>query len=197
MSNNDLIEPRRDYAAQTLRRAELTQNPTEQFKLWLQQARDAQLIDATAMVLATADSAGQPHARIVLLKQVDDAGFVWFTYKDSDKGQQIAANPQASILFYWRELERQVRVEGSVTDIANTSADDYFYSRPEGSRFSAAVSLQSAPVHDRSVLEQGVAALHSQHPDDYSPTAVSGRCRSPAHRSSRLTMVLWVTGLVT
>ncbi len=169
MSQDDLIEARRDYTADTLRRADLASNPTKQFTNWLQDARNAKLIDATAMVVATADNSGQPHSRVVLLKHFDDAGFIWYTYQESDKGQQLAENPQAAILFYWRELERQVRIEGAVTKLDPALADEYFYSRPEGSRFSAAASVQSQPVSDRSVLEQRVAKLHEEHPDGNVP----------------------------
>ena len=168
-SHNDLIEARRDYTANTLRRADLNTSPLAQFTQWLEDARAAKLIDATAMVVATADKSGQPHSRVVLLKQFDEAGFVWYTYQDSDKGQQIAENPQASILFYWRELERQVRIEGTVTKLDPTLADDYFYSRPEGSRFSAAASVQSQPVSKRKVLEDRVKELHREHTDGQVP----------------------------
>jgi len=169
MSQDDLIEARRDYTANTLRRNDLSLKPTDQFTQWLADARAAKLIDATAMVVATADNRGQPHSRVVLLKHFDEAGFVWYTYQDSDKGQQIAENPKASILFYWRELERQVRIEGSVTKLDPTLADEYFYSRPEGSRFSAAASVQSQVVDNRQVLEDRVTKLHSEHPDGHVP----------------------------
>jgi len=169
MSQNDLIEPRRDYTANTLSRTDLAALPTEQFEHWLQDARSAKLIDATAMVLATAGRDGQPHARVVLLKHFDAEGFVWYTYQASDKGQELAENSQASLLFYWRELERQVRIEGQVTQLDPKLADDYFYSRPDGSRFSAAASQQSQPVENRRVLENRVAALHQAHPDGQVP----------------------------
>jgi len=150
MSQDELIESRRDYKADTLRREDLAKAPEEQFTHWL-------------------DKGGQPHSRVVLLKQFDNAGFIWYTYQDSDKGQQIAANPQASILFYWRELERQVRIEGAVTKLDPTLADEYFYSRPEGSRFSAAASKQSQSVSNRKVMEDKVEQLHAEHPDGNVP----------------------------
>lgn len=165
MSDSDLIEPRRDYTADTLHRAELDSNPIAQFQHWLSVAREERIIDATAMGLSTVDAAGHPHSRIVLLKQVDDAGFVWYTYRDSDKGQQLAARPVASLLFYWQRLERQVRIEGTVSETDDVAADEYFHSRPEGSRFSAAASIQSAPTDQRSTLEARVAELKQAHPD--------------------------------
>lgn len=167
--SEDLIEPRRDYNANTLSQSELNASPIEQFSIWLQHARDAKILDATAMAVSTADKLGQPHSRIVLLKRFDENGFVWYTYQESDKGAELAENPRASILFYWRELERQVRIEGSVVKLDPADADEYFYSRPEGSRFSAAASIQSAPVANRAELEDKVAALHKQFPDGNVP----------------------------
>lgn len=167
--SDDLIEARRDYTANTLARADLNDSPVEQFRHWMQDARDANILDASAMALATAGNDGQPHMRMVLLKKFDEQGFVWYTYQESDKGAQLAQNPQASILFYWRELERQVRIEGPVTRLDPANADEYFYSRPEGSRFSAAASIQSSPVNNRGELEAKVNELHQQHPDGNVP----------------------------
>ncbi len=172
MSNDsveNLIEERRDYSASSLSASELAETPIAQFTQWMKHARDAKIIDASAMALATADSTGQPHVRIVLLKKFDESGFVWFTYQRSDKGSELAENPRASLLFYWCELERQVRIEGQVVALDPAEADDYFYSRPEGSRFSAAASIQSAPVANRSELESKVSALHEQYPDGNVP----------------------------
>ena len=164
-----LIEPRRDYTADTLRREHLADDPVAQFRHWLADARKAKLIDATAMHLSTVDEDARPHSRIVLLKRFDDAGFVWYTYQDSDKGRQLAARPFAALLFYWSTLERQVRIEGRVETLDPAEAEDYFQSRPSGSRFSAAASEQSEPVADRGVLEARVAALHESHPDAQVP----------------------------
>ena len=169
MSDDDLIEPRRDYTADTLRRADLAAEPIAQFRHWLQDARDRKIVDATAMSVATCDASGQPHSRIVLLKHFDSAGFVWYTYQESDKARQLDENPRASILFYWCQLERQVRIEGTVDRLDPELADEYFYSRPEGSRFSAAASVQSAPIDDRGILEARVAGLHEQYPDGNVP----------------------------
>lgn len=164
-----LIEERRDYTASTLRRKDLAGNPIEQFTHWLQDARDAKIKDATAMMLSTADADGQPHSRVVLLKHFDADGFSWYTYQESDKARQLAANPKASLLFYWCALERQVRIEGSVEKLDPGNAETYFQSRPEGSRFSAAASIQSAPVANREVLEERVAELHKAHPNGNVP----------------------------
>ena len=164
-----LIEPRRDYTASTLSHAELDADPVAQFRVWLGDARAAKLVDATAMTLATVDSDSRPHSRVVLLKHATDEGFVWYTFQNSDKGQQIAARPYAALLFYWCALERQVRIEGRVETLEPSEADEYFYSRPEGSRFSAAASEQSAPVDNRAVLEARVAALREQYPEGNVP----------------------------
>ncbi|ASJ72211.1 pyridoxamine 5'-phosphate oxidase [Granulosicoccus antarcticus] len=164
-----LIEERRDYTANTLRRKELASDPFTQFTQWLQDARDAKLKDATAMMLSTADAQGQPHSRVVLLKHFDTEGFSWYTFQESDKARQLAANPKASLLFYWSALERQVRIEGTVEKLDPADAEIYFQSRPEGSRFSAAASIQSSPIANREVLEHRVAELHQQHPNGNVP----------------------------
>ncbi|MFT4729371.1 MAG: pyridoxamine 5'-phosphate oxidase [Granulosicoccus sp.] len=178
-----LIEERRDYTANILRSDDLSSSPVTQFTRWLQDARDKKILDATAMMLSTSDSTGQPHSRVVLLKHFDDEGFVWYTYQESDKARQIQENPKASILFYWCALERQVRIEGTVEKLDPAEADEYFYSRPEGSRFSAAASVQSAPVGNREVLEQRVRELHEQYPDGNVPRpAVWGGYRLRPHR---------------
>jgi len=180
---DDLIEQRRDYTADTLRRKDLKQGPVDQFTHWLADARAHKIIDATAMMVSTADANGQPHSRIVLLKEFDDAGFVWYTYQESNKAQELAANDKASILFYWCQLERQVRIEGTVERLNPKDADTYFYSRPEGSRFSAAASVQSAVVENRKILEEKVAVLREQYPDGNVPRPdVWGGYRLKPHR---------------
>ena len=182
-NNSELIEERRDYTADTLRRSELASTPLAQFAQWLKDARARKIIDATAMMVSTADATGQPHSRVVLLKEFDDQGFVWYTYQESDKARQIAENNKASILFYWCLLERQVRIEGQVERLNPADADAYFYSRPEGSRFSAAASVQSKPVANREILEARVAELHEQYPDGNVPRPdVWGGYRLIPHR---------------
>jgi len=165
MTVEKLIEARRDYTADTLRRADLADDPLDQFAKWLQAARDKKILDATAMVVATADASGQPHSRILLLKHFDSDGFVWYTYQESNKARELAENPRASLLFYWRELERQVRLEGMVERLDPGDADKYFYSRPDGSRYSAAASVQSAPIANRAQLEERVDELRKQYPN--------------------------------
>lgn len=182
-SGSHLIEPRRDYTANSLRRVDLAQDPFAQFTHWLQDARDQKILDATAMSLSSVDDQGQPHSRIVLLKSFNEQGFVWYTYQQSDKAQQLADNPKGALLFYWCALERQVRIEGTVEKLDPNDADDYFYSRPEGSRFSAAASVQSAPITSRDVLEARVEQLREQYPDGNVPRPeVWGGYRIRPHR---------------
>lgn len=137
--------------------------PMHFFRQWFEEARNAEVHEVNAMTLATADAAGMPHARIVLLKGADDTGFTFFTNYDSDKGQQLAANPRAALVFFWPELERQVRVEGSVQKVSREDSDAYFHSRPPGSRLGAWASPQSAVIRDRAELEQREAEIAARY----------------------------------
>ena len=152
---------RREYEAEGLRRADLAADPFSQFATWLKEAEAACPQDATSMTLATADIDGKPAARIVLLKGFDEQGLVWYTDSRSDKGRQMAQNPQAALLFYWAPLERQVRITGTVEALPDETADAYFISRPKASQLSAAASAQSRVVADRAELEQRVVDLES------------------------------------
>ena len=119
------------------------------------------------MSLATADANGKPSVRIVLVKQFDKRGFTWYTNYDSDKGQQLRANPNAALLFFWNELERQIRIEGKVERTSAQESDNYFHSRPLKSRLAAIASVQSAPIANRAALEQNyekVAAQYGEEP---------------------------------
>lgn len=147
-----------------LRRADLDPDPLRQFAAWYARAADA-VVTPEAVVLATATAAGAPSARMVLLKGFDGRGFVFYTNYFSRKGQEIAQNPRAALLFHWAPLGRQVRVEGVVHRIDAAESDAYFRTRPPGSRLSAAASPQSRPVARREVLEAAVAELASRHPD--------------------------------
>jgi len=151
-----------------LRRADLDPDPLRQFAAWYSQAADA--VDAPeAVVLATATSSGAPSARMVLLKGFDQRGFVFYTNYFSRKGQEIAQNPRAAMLFHWSPSGRQVRVEGAVHRIDAAESDAYFKTRPAGSRLSAAASPQSRPVASREVLETAVTELASRYPDGAVP----------------------------
>lgn len=184
LPGDNLIEERRDYETNQLSRSSLLDQPVAQFTKWLGEARASKLIDATAMALSTVDHSGQPHSRIVLLKHFDTDGFVFYTNYHSDKGRQLEASDKACVLFYWRELERQVRIEGTISKMNSTDADNYFHSRPLGSRFSAAASKQSAVVENRSELEVAVKKLENEYPD--------GQIPRPAHWGGyRLTPTLF------
>jgi len=168
-NQKDLSDYRREYESQGMRKADLDADPVSQFGQWLQEANDLKLIDSTAMTLATADAKGMPSARIVLLKNYDEQGFCWYTDARSQKGQELSINPQATLLFHWRDLSRQIRVQGIVEALPACDAEAYFNSRPEGSRFSAASSRQTSVVKNRQALEDEVQRLHEQYPDGNVP----------------------------
>ena len=155
-------EDRRDYSRAALSEAELAGEPLAQFTLWLEEAKTLSLVDATAMTVATADAAGVPSARIVLLKHHDEEGFVFYTDYASAKGKALAENNRAELLFYWRELERQVRIAGRVEQVSRESSEAYWQSRPRGSQLSATASKQSAPVESRAMLMAEVERLQAQ-----------------------------------
>lgn len=161
----DLSDYRRDYETRGISKIDLDRNPVVQFGRWLQDATDLNLIDSTAMTLATSSPEGMPSARIVLLKSYDENGFCWYTDSRSQKGQELAANPKASLLFHWRDLSRQVRVQGIVEPLPAIEAETYFNSRPEGSRFSAASSRQTSVVKNRQALEDEVQRLRELYPN--------------------------------
>lgn len=169
---------RREYVAEALRRADLADDPLAQFSLWLNEALAAGVIDATAMSLATADAEGSPRVRIVLLKAHGPEGFVFYTSYSSAKGADLAVNPRAELMFYWRELNRQVRVSGTLAKMPRADAEAYFATRPRPSQLSAAASNQSQPIDSREALEarvgqlEGLAALTC--PQDW-----GGYCLNP------------------
>lgn len=148
-----LADLRKDYARGSLDETSVDADPIRQFDAWFKQALDARLPEPNTMTLATVDARGYPSARIVLIKGVDERGFVFFTNYESRKGLDLAANPHASLLFYWIELERQVRVEGTVVKTNAEESDAYFHSRPLGSRIGTWASEQSRPIESRALLE--------------------------------------------
>ncbi|MBI4027127.1 MAG: pyridoxamine 5'-phosphate oxidase [Verrucomicrobia bacterium] len=150
-----IADLRKEYTRAGLRRRELDPNPFQQFQKWFQQVLATQLTEPNAMTLATADKEGRPSARIVLLKGVDDRGFVFYTNYESRKGRDLAENPHAALVFYWTELERQVCVTGEVARVAREESEAYFKSRPMLNRVGAWVSKQSQVMSGREALEQG------------------------------------------
>jgi pyridoxamine 5'-phosphate oxidase len=167
--NPAIADLRQDYRQAALLESEADPNPIAQFQSWFAAAVAAQLPEPNAMTIATATPDGIPSARIVLLKDADDRGFVFFTNYNSHKGQELTNNPQAAIVFLWTELERQVRIQGRVERIAAAESDEYFYSRPPGSRLGAWASNQSAVVADRSVLDQQLADLEAKYANQEIP----------------------------
>lgn len=156
MSLDDL---RKEYQASGLSEADADPDPIAQFGVWFEAAVAAGIREPNAMTLATATPQGRPSARMVLLKSYNADGFDFYTNYASRKGGELAANPWAALVFFWVDLERQVRVEGAVARVAPDQSDAYFHSRPAGSQVSAAASEQSAVIADRAVLERRVAEL--------------------------------------
>jgi pyridoxamine 5'-phosphate oxidase len=137
----------------------MADDPHALFERWFAEARAAEPNDAEAVALATADAGGRPSVRMVLLKGHDPRGFVFYTNQESRKGDDLAANPHASLLFHWKSLRRQIRIEGAVTPVSEEEADSYFASRSRDSRIGAWASDQSRPLEDRALLEERFAKL--------------------------------------
>ena len=164
MSNN-IADIRKDYKLQSLSEGDSLRDPFAQFEKWWKEALDAGVDEVNAMTLATASADGMPDARIVLLKGVDPKGFTFFTNYDSAKGAQLLENPRASLVFFWKELERQVRISGLVVMVSEKESDDYFNSRPENSRIGAWASPQSQPIESREWLEENEKKMRQQFSD--------------------------------
>jgi pyridoxamine 5'-phosphate oxidase len=154
---------RKDYGQDTLNETDVAADPFDQFNTWFEQALAAEVNEPNAMNVATVDADGKPTSRIVLIKQFDRRGFTWYTNYDSQKGRQLAANPHAALLFFWSELERQIRIEGMVERTSSEESDKYFHSRPLKSRLAAIASAQSAPIANRAALEQHYDAVAQQY----------------------------------
>ena len=164
-----IADLRQNYTLQALNEADVDPNPIKQFQRWLDDAIAAELPEPNAMTLATASRAGIPSARVVLLKGLDERGFVFYTNYASRKGQELADNPYAALVFLWTVLERQVRIEGRVETITGAETDAYFQSRPLASRLGAWASDQSCVIPDRAVLEQRFADLKTTYADEKVP----------------------------
>ncbi|PUA17350.1 pyridoxamine 5'-phosphate oxidase [Glaciimonas sp. PCH181] len=146
-----------DYSHASLSKADTLADPMAQFGKWLQEAISAEVPEPNAMSLATVNAAGRPSSRIVLIKNFDATGITWFTNYTSRKGEELAQNPYAALLFHWVELQREVRIEGKVERISDAENDAYFATRPLRSRLGAIASAQSQPVANRAVLEANFA----------------------------------------
>jgi len=171
MDNADmhLAQIRIDYNLAALDEKEVGDNPISFFEKWMLQAQEAHITEVNAMALTTVDDAGMPHARIVLLKGMEDGGFVFFTNYDSNKGKQIQKHNKVALLFFWKELERQVRIEGKIEKVSAEYSDIYFHSRPKGSQIGACASPQSQIIENREVLEKKVASLEEAFTDKEIP----------------------------
>ena len=149
----ELAHLRKDYALKTLDEKEVDRDPMKQFGVWMVEAIHAQVPEPTAMTLATVDGDGQPSARVVLLKGVDPRGFVFYTNYESRKGRELEGNPAAAMAFLWKEIERQVRIEGRVEKVTAEESNAYYDTRPLGSRIGAWASPQSQAIESRDWLE--------------------------------------------
>jgi len=174
-SGNAVADLRKDYSQASLMESDVQDDPIAQFEKWFDEALRADVNEPNAMSLATVGADGKPTARIVLVKQFDASGFTWYTNYQSEKGEQLADNPHAALLFFWRELERQVRIEGRVVKTSEHENDHYFQSRPLKSRLAAIASSQSQPIASRAELEANYDAVEAVE------AAHGGQPRRPPH----------------
>lgn len=163
---NSIADIRRDYMLQSFDESAAAADPFVQFSAWWEEATNASIDEVNAMTLSTVTNKGKPASRIVLLKGYTDEGFIFFTNYNSSKGLEMANNHHVSLLFFWKELERQVRIEGVVQKIAPAESDAYFLSRPAGSRIGAWVSPQSQVIPNRAFLEDNFKQVSEKYPDE-------------------------------
>lgn len=169
------------YSGIDLDEKTVSPSPVIQFETWMQDAVDKNIADPNAMVLATADPTGKPSTRVVLLRDFSDMGFIFYTNYNSQKGQEIDANPRASLLFFWPKLQRQVRIEGMLEKIKPETSKEYFKERPLGNQISAWISPQSAVVDSRTLLERKYKEFEKKYQDKEIPYPVfwGGYCLKP------------------
>lgn len=163
MNNEKLQKLREEYSKSSLDESDVNKNPFRQFEQWMNEAITSQVPEPNAMTLATVDGSGKPHARVVLLKGLEDGGLVFYTNYASAKGRELAQNPHASLNFLWLELERQVRIEGKVQKLSREESEAYFKQRPHESQLGALVSNQTAEVPNREFLEQSFSKVKQQY----------------------------------
>ncbi|HRP88723.1 MAG TPA: pyridoxamine 5'-phosphate oxidase [Edaphocola sp.] len=159
--SKEIAAIRQDYCLSSLEEGEVGGNPVLFFEKWFKQAEDAHCTEVNAMTLATVDEEGKPHARMVLLKGIEQETFIFYTNYHSKKGEQLKENPHAALVFFWPELQRQVRVEGTVEKVSPELSDEYFYSRPIESQIGAIASEQSGVISSRKVIEDKVKIIES------------------------------------
>ena len=153
---------RKEYKLESLHEKQIEEDPFKQFEKWWHEVMKSNIDEANAMTLATADKAGKPSARIVLLKGFTHKGYQFFTNYESHKGEELKQNPQACLVFFWKELERQVRIEGIVEKVSAAESDEYFNSRPAGSKIGAWASPQSKVIASREILEEKVSSIEKK-----------------------------------
>ena len=164
-----ISEIRRDYKLKTLDESSVVSDAIQQFEQWWKEAVDSKIDEVNAMTLATSDANAVPSARIVLLKGFSKEGFVFYSNYLSHKGQQLKDNPIACLVFFWKELERQVRISGAVEKVSEQESDDYFKSRPAASKAGAWASPQSSVIESRKSLENNFFKVQEQYPDNNIP----------------------------
>lgn len=164
-----IADLRKEYTQSGIRRSELAVDPVSQFRAWFEQAMQAALPEPNAMTLATVDEEGSPVARIILLKGLDERGFHFFTNYSSAKARQLAKTPKAALVFHWVELERQVRIQGTVSKLTREDTEQYFQSRPRGSRLGAWASDQSEVLPNRAALEARWEEMEKRFPEEVVP----------------------------
>ncbi|HTH81794.1 MAG TPA: pyridoxamine 5'-phosphate oxidase [Mucilaginibacter sp.] len=169
MNQEELQNLREDYSAASLSEDTINLNPIKQFEIWFNEAIEAKIHEPNAMTLATATTDGRPSARIVLLKGFDVTGFSFYTNYLSRKGKEITKNPLGAIIFFWGEMQRQVRIEGTIEKLSKEQSEKYFHSRPKGSQISALASPQSQEIADRDVLENKTSQLEAEYDDKEIP----------------------------
>jgi len=181
MNKSNLAALRQSYFQNELLEENVLENPIKQFDKWFKEALDVQILEPNAMTISTV-SDGKPHARIVLLKGYDENGFTFYTNYNSNKGKEVTETPFVSLTFFWGDLERQVRIEGSIEKVSEVESDDYYHSRPRGSQIGAWVSNQSSVIAGRAVMEQRLVELENEFKGEEiipRPTHWGGYCVNP------------------
>jgi pyridoxamine 5'-phosphate oxidase len=167
--DQSIADIRKDYKLKSLLEEDVLDNPLEQFKNWWSEAVNSKIEEVNAMTLATSTPDGTPSARIVLLKGLSNEGFMFFTNYESHKGKELAANPKAALVFFWKELERQVRIEGSVDKVSKADSEAYFASRPAASKIGAWASAQSTTIANREIIERNVLKYQAEFEEENIP----------------------------
>jgi len=169
MNREELQNLRKDYSSESLSEKDSDANPIKQFDSWFNEAVAANVLEPNAMTLSTATTDGRPSARVILLKDYNPDGFSFYTNYLSRKGREIAKNPMGALTFFWGELERQVRIEGTIEKLSKVQSDRYFNSRPKGSQISAVVSPQSQEIGSRGELDSRMVKMENEYQDKEIP----------------------------